>query len=73
MDILSIIPWAGNIGIVVGLYLVGGRVRVGQLALAAGALAWGTTGILHGDWALASLNSITCALSVRGYIKWGKQ
>jgi len=73
VDWITFLRWFGNAGIILGLYLVGGRVRMGQLALAAGALAWGTTGIMAGDWAITSLNCVTLSLSIRGWLKWGKQ
>lgn len=64
--------YGGAVTLVLSLVFTswGTEFGVGQLALAFGALAWGTTGFLTGDWALASLNSITFSLSLRGYYKW---
>ena len=66
------LAWIGNLLIVVGLWKIGDKWRHAFLFSIAGELAYIARSVAVGDWALAFICVVFCAMALRSWIKWGR-
>ena len=69
---LSLLTWAGNLLIVVGLYKIGNKQRSAFIWSICGESAWTAAAIVREDWALATICTIFNIMAMRNFAKWGE-
>lgn len=64
------IDWLATACGLTGIYLIGGKRRVGFLIMMMASLSWMTVGFMIGSWALILGSGVFFSLHVRGWFKW---
>lgn len=69
---MSILKWAGNILLVIGLWKIGDKWRPAFLFSIAGETVWTIAALNTSDYALATICTVFNLMALRSYVKWGK-
>jgi len=62
--------WIANVLIIIGLYLIGNKVRHAFLFSIAGEMIWAARASLNHDWELASICCVFCVMATRNWFRW---
>lgn len=65
--------WIANALIVIGLWKIGDRWRHAFLFSIAGEILWSVKSLLSGQYDLAFICIVFCALAFRNWIRWGRE
>jgi len=72
MSAAALIPWIGNLVIIVGLWKIGDKDRRAFLWTMAGETLYGIHTFLTGDWAIFCAVLIFFSIAARNYWKWNR-
>lgn len=64
--------WIANLLVLVGLYLIGRKIRCAFLFSAVGEAIWTVCSASEGRWDLASICAVFTVMAVWNYVKWGR-
>lgn len=65
--------WFANVLLVVGLWMVGDKVRWAFLFTIIGEAIWVCVAIARAQWDMAAICAVFAALAVRNWIKWASE
>lgn len=67
---IELISWAGNVLLVIGLYLIGQKKRSAFIFYGLGCLAWLLYGFFPLQLSLVVIEIIFVVVSIKNFIKW---
>lgn len=67
------IDWLATVLTIIGLYLLGNKLRSGFLVMIVANLAWGTLAVLISSLAMIVANVVVAFMNFRGYTKWANK